>query len=90
MFHASLGPADDLLYGAASIAAFLGIPLRKTFYLLEQRRIPAGRLGREYVASRTALRTHFRKLARGDGAENQCMGPTTPSDRLNEPEETFL
>jgi hypothetical protein len=62
--------ADDMLYGAAAIAEFLGIPLRKAFYLLEQRRIPAGKLGREYVASRTALRIHFAKLAGGDRADD--------------------
>jgi hypothetical protein len=58
---------DDVLYGAAAIADFLGIPRRKAFYLLEQRRIPAGKLGREHVASRSALREHFAKLARGEG-----------------------
>jgi len=67
MYHVSnegsLG--DDVLYGAGAIAAFLGIPRRKAFYLLEQHRIPSGKLGREYVASRATLRAHFAELAKG-------------------------
>ena len=63
----SLVIADDMLYGAAAIADFLGIPRRKVFYLLERRRIPAGKLGREHVASRSALREHFTRLAHGEG-----------------------
>jgi excisionase family DNA binding protein len=71
-----------MLYGAAAIANFLGIARRKVFYLLEQRRIPAGKLGREYVASRTALQAHFAKLAggtAGDGMET-AAGRPHPSD----------
>jgi hypothetical protein len=73
--------ADDMLYGAAAIAEFLGIPLRRAFYLLEQRPIPAGKLGREYVASRTALRAHLATLAGGDRADDPIAadGPTGKS-----------
>jgi hypothetical protein len=63
----SLG--DDMLYGAGAIAKFLGIARRKAFYLLEQGRIPAGKLDREHVASRTALQAHFAKLAQGTAGE---------------------
>ena len=56
---------DDVLYGAGAIAEFLGIPRRKAFYLLEQHRIPHGKLGREYIASRATLRAHFAELAKG-------------------------
>jgi hypothetical protein len=68
MYHVPKETAlgDDVLYGANAIADFLGIPRRKAFYLLEQRRIPSGKLGREHVASRSALRAHFAKLAQGD------------------------
>jgi excisionase family DNA binding protein len=71
---------DDMLYGAAAIAKYLGIARRKVFYLLEQGRIPGGKLGREYVASRTALQAHFAKLACGTiggGAEGGAMPKTT-------------
>ena len=75
---ASLG--GDVLYGAAAIADFLGIPRRKAFYLLEQHRIPHGKLGREYIASRATLRAHFAELAKGgpsltrEAAEGRCDG----------------
>jgi len=45
----------DMLYGAAAIAEYLGISHRKLFYLLEHGRLPAGKVGRQSVASRTAL-----------------------------------
>jgi hypothetical protein len=66
---ASISLGDDMLYGAAAIAKFLGIARRKAFYLLEQGRIPAGKLGREHVASRAALQAHFAKLACGTAGE---------------------
>jgi excisionase family DNA binding protein len=73
MYH-DLRPSplgEDLLYGAAAIAEYLRISRRKVFYLLEQGRIPAGKLGREYVASRAALRTHFANLAHGPSTEQE-------------------
>ena len=55
--------ADDMLYGASAIAGYLGIPRRKAFYLLEHGRLPAGKLGRQYVASRAALQAYFGRIA---------------------------
>jgi hypothetical protein len=49
----------DLLWGAASIAAELGLSVRKTFYLLENGLIPAQKIGGLWVASRSRLRQRF-------------------------------
>lgn len=56
---AEIALASDLLWGAAAIATELGVPLRKAFYLLETRQIPAKKLGGLWVGSRRALREHF-------------------------------
>ena len=62
--HDVLG--EDLLYGAKAIARFLGLPMIRCFYLLEQRRVPCGKLGAAWIASRSALREHMARIARGD------------------------
>ena len=54
--------AADRLSGAKQIAAFLGITPRRAVYLLETRQIPAGKEGRTWIASRQALREHYRRL----------------------------
>ena len=55
-------PAQDLLWGCRAIAEHIGQPERQTSYLLETRRIPAGKVGARWVASRKALDEHFAKL----------------------------
>jgi hypothetical protein len=55
--------ASDLLYGVDAIARFIGESRRRCYYLLENRRLPAGKLGAgRWVASRRALREHFTRL----------------------------
>jgi hypothetical protein len=55
--------ADDLLFGAQAIADELGIDVRRTYYLLEQKLIPGTKLGSKkrsaWTASRKRLRAHF-------------------------------
>ena len=51
--------AADLLFGANAIASELGIDVRRAFYLLEHKLIPANKLGRTWTASRRKLREHF-------------------------------
>jgi hypothetical protein len=57
--------AADKLSGAPAIAAFIGEPLRRTYYLLERGMIPAGQQGSIWVASRTVLREHYNRLTAG-------------------------
>ena len=56
--------ADDLLRGCAKIAQFLGESERRTFYLLQTGQIPAGKVGAVWIASKSALRSHFWRLTR--------------------------
>jgi plasmid stability protein len=62
-FHADTHepPAKlDLLWGALEIAKALNLPSRrKAFYMLENGLIPAKKVGREWVASRSALAAFF-------------------------------
>jgi len=58
----TLDIAADRLSGAKAIAAFLGVTPRRAVYLLESGLIPAGKEGRTWVASRQALREHYRRL----------------------------
>lgn len=51
--------ADDLLYGAAAIAAELGLRKHQAIWRLNHGQLPARRLGRVWVASRAALRAHM-------------------------------
>jgi len=58
--------ADDLLWGAAAIAKFIGVKVRRAFYLLEKGLIPARKLGKSeekkgstWVTTKTRLRRHF-------------------------------
>ena len=58
--------AEDKLRGVKEIAAFIGEDERRTYYLLENGSIPAGKLGRRsWVASKRALRAHFERIAAG-------------------------
>ena len=87
-FHAERN--EDTLYGTAAIARFLGVPRRKAFYLIERGRIPAGKLGRENIGSKSALRQHLANLTRGDASSELQSKPaiadgphpsSRPSDR---------
>lgn len=59
---ALLDIATDRLSGAKAIAAFLGITPRRAVVLLERGALPAGKEGRTWIASRQALREHYRRL----------------------------
>jgi hypothetical protein len=45
----------DLLWGAEAIGHAIGLPLRKTFWLLENQKLPARKIGNKWVASRARL-----------------------------------
>lgn len=56
-------PGDDALYGIKAIAEFIGRTPRQTHYLLYEGRIPAGKEGVLWRASKKALRAHYEKLS---------------------------
>jgi hypothetical protein len=51
--------AGDLLWGAASIAAFIGRTPRQTWEALSKGELPARRINHRWVASKAALARHF-------------------------------
>lgn len=57
--------ADDLLFGLLAIGAFIGEQPCVTARLIRSGVIPAGRAGREYVGSKSALRRRFGELTSG-------------------------
>jgi hypothetical protein len=53
-------PSDDLLWGVAQIAAFLGIPIDRAYYLIRRQKIQVKKLGpKTIVASKKQLRRTF-------------------------------
>lgn len=49
-------PQEKPLWGAKAIGDELGLPERKTFYLLEKGLLPARKIGRIWVSTRKELR----------------------------------
>jgi hypothetical protein len=47
----------DLLWGAEAIGHYLGITVRKAYFLLERGDLPARKVGKNWVASRGNLRS---------------------------------
>jgi hypothetical protein len=55
--------ANDLLVGAAAIAAELGLSETAVYHIARTKRLPIGRLGRNLIASRKRLRRAALALA---------------------------
>jgi hypothetical protein len=60
--------ASDVLRGVNAIAAFLGEKPRRVNYLIRKRRLPVGRDGGQWIASRRVLRQHYERLTSGRAA----------------------
>jgi len=55
--------AADLLDGIPAIAAYLGLPVRRTYELAEKKKLPLFKLGdRKWQARRSTLRRHIEEL----------------------------
>lgn len=52
----------DVLNGTPEIAEFLGVSRRRAYYLCETRQIPAGKMGRRWVARKSRLLEHIDRL----------------------------
>jgi len=72
--------SDDLLRGIDEIASFIRETPSGVSRLIQQGRIPAGRLGRTYIASKQRLVEHYRELTAGVAV----VGP--PRDATAAPE----
>ena len=53
---------DDKLKGAKAIGEFIGEDERRTFYMLEQRQLPAFKLAGRWNARKSTLIKHIEKL----------------------------
>jgi hypothetical protein len=51
--------AADILHGAQAIADYIGVDLRRAFYLLQHGYIPAVKTGATWTSTRSRLRRHF-------------------------------
>jgi hypothetical protein len=54
--------ADDLLRGVKNIADFIGDDERSTNHKLATGKLPGGKEGSQWIASKTVLRDHYAKL----------------------------
>jgi hypothetical protein len=54
--------ANDKLRGVGPISSFIGEPPNRTYYLLESGQLPAGKLGRTWIASKRVLTAHYQKI----------------------------
>jgi hypothetical protein len=56
------GIADDILRGVKDIAAFIGDDEKATNHKLATGKLPAGKEGKQWIASKSVLREHYAKL----------------------------
>jgi excisionase family DNA binding protein len=55
--------AADLLDGIPAIAAYLGLPVRRTYELAEKKKLPLFKLGeRKWQGRKSTLRRHIEEL----------------------------
>jgi excisionase family DNA binding protein len=54
---------DDLLDGAKAAAAYIGVPQRKVFHMVERGLLPCTRMGRRLYFRRSELEAAFRSEA---------------------------
>jgi hypothetical protein len=51
--------ANEILWGAEQIAAFIGVGTRRVFYLLANGALPATKTGATWTSTKSRLRRHF-------------------------------
>ena len=67
--NSDIDVANDRIRGVRAIAEFCGDTIRHTQYLLETNRLPAGKEGRLWVASKQRLREHHWQTTARDAAD---------------------
>jgi hypothetical protein len=73
--------ADDLLRGAAEIAAFIGETQKRVYYLAAHGHLDIGHLGATLIASKRRLREQYQQLIQARPAEP----PPPPKPVLHRP-----
>jgi hypothetical protein len=80
------GPlANDLLRGAKAIGTEINEPEKRVFYLAERGLIPVGKQGGSLIASKSALREHYRQLTQGGVEAQPRMQPQPELRRRSRP-----
>ncbi|KQX35311.1 hypothetical protein ASD04_14820 [Devosia sp. Root436] len=69
--------ADDLIWGVASIAAFIGRTPRQTWEALDKGQLPARQVNGRWCVSRSRLRTFFAGVDIGE-AQSASPAPEPP------------
>jgi hypothetical protein len=57
---------SDIVRGISAISRFIGEDERRTFHLLENKLIPAGKIGNSWYASKNKLREHYSRVTAGN------------------------
>jgi len=60
--------ADDLLRGVKRISAFINEDERATYHKLSTGKLPGGKEGNQWIASKSVLREHYAAITRGKAA----------------------
>ncbi|MGY4570553.1 hypothetical protein ACVWY5_003623 [Bradyrhizobium sp. USDA 3256] len=60
--------ADDLLRGVKRISAFINEDERATYHKLSTGKLPGGKEGNQWIASKSVLRDHYASITRGRAA----------------------
>lgn len=63
--------AEDTLQGASEIAAYTGLSLRRTNYLLEKQQLPAFKIGNRWHMRRSTFARHIEELEAA--AKRSCI-----------------
>ena len=71
----------DFLWGCKAIAAFIDRTPRQTFHLLEAKKLPAGKIGPNWIATKSALTKYIHRIARGEGFDALPRPDSAPSGR---------
>lgn len=59
------GPlSDDLMIGASALAAWLGVPERKVFYIAEMKQLPFFKIGGKLAGRKSTITEHIANLER--------------------------
>ncbi|MGY3409148.1 hypothetical protein ACVWZV_005261 [Bradyrhizobium sp. GM5.1] len=60
--------ADDILRGVKRISAFINEDERSTYHKLSSGRLPGGKEGNQWIASKRVLREHYARITSGRAA----------------------
>ena len=75
--------ADDLLDGAEAISEFTGWPVRRVFYLLEKRLLPARKVGNRWISLKSRIRRHVEDIEEESNAVADRLDPVNAANKLN-------